>query len=240
MESIGDILLHISASLLSSDQGCLAEEMARAERGGVDSVHIDVMDGHYVRNLTFGPGVVRCLRKRTALPIWVHLEIENPELFIEDFAEAGADMIIFHWETCAEFESLIQRIRGLRLQVGLALKPEHRLDVVERSLGDVDLLLMMSVAPGCAGQDFQPRVLSKVASLRELIERESLAIDVGVDGGVNEATAFAIARAGANVFVVGSALYESEDLSEATERLRRSISSGWLDRGKSLSKRRPG
>jgi len=199
--------LKIAASLLSADFSKLSEEIKKAEVEGADLIHWDIMDGHFVPNITFGPAAIRALRDKTKLPFNTHLMIENPDNFIEKFAEAGSDTISVHAEACDSLRDTIKHVKGLGIKAGVALNPETPLNVVEHVLDDLDFLLIMTVNPGFGGQEFISEVLPKVRETRRIVDTRRLDIDIGVDGGINEKTAELAVKAGANVLVIGFAFY---------------------------------
>ena len=215
-------MIKIAPSILSADFARLGEQVAKAETGGADYIHVDVMDGHFVPNITIGPLVVAAIRPLTRLPLDVHLMIEHPESFLEDFAQAGADLITVHVETCPHLHRVVQQIHELRVRAGVSLNPATSLESVSEILPDVDLVLVMSVNPGFGGQSFIKNSLKKIARLREWLDTWHLAAELEVDGGVNTETAPAIAAAGANVLVAGTAIYGvTEGVGEGIASLRR-------------------
>jgi len=206
----------ISASILSADFGRLADEVRRAADGGVDSIHLDVMDGHFVDNLTMGPVVVGAVRPASDLPFHSHLMIDNPLAYAERFADAGSDLIVFHVEAGDEPSAVIEAIERTGKRPGIALNPETPAEAVHTYLDRVDLLLVMTVHPGWGGQSFIAEVLPKMRALRDEIDRRGLAVEVGVDGGVNLDTIGPARAAGGTVMVAGSALYDTDDDLAAT------------------------
>jgi ribulose-phosphate 3-epimerase len=212
---------HISASILNADFGSLGDDVARAAVAGVDSIHLDVMDGHFVDNLTFGPVVVGSIRDRTDLPFHSHLMISNPLAFAGRFAEAGSDVIVFHIESDDDPAEVILAIEAAGKLAGLALNPETPAEAVWAWLDRIDLLLVMTVHPGWGGQAFIDDVLPKMSALRGEIDRRGLELPIGVDGGVNRETIGRAASAGGEIMVVGSALYETAgDLGPTVAALR--------------------
>jgi len=211
----------ISASLLNADFARLGEEVERAAAGGVDSIHLDVMDGHFVPNLTMGPVVVEAVRPRTPLPFHSHLMISQPLRYVEAFANAGSDLVVFHVEAEDEPRTVIERIHRTGRAAGVAINPETPAEAAYPYLEEIDLLLVMTVHPGFGGQAFITDVLPKLAALRAEAERRSLDLPIGVDGGVNEDTIGAAYHAGGDVLVVGSGLYRhAGDLHEMVAELR--------------------
>ena len=211
-------MVKIAPSILSADFSCLAAEIARVEAHGVDYLHVDVMDGHFVPNITIGPGVVRDIRKHSRLPFDIHLMIEHPELYIEPFAEAGADLITVHAEACVHLHRVLQSIRTLGVRAGVALNPATPLTMVEHVLNDVDLVLCMTVNPGFGGQEFIKAVCPKISSLRQMLQGRE--IEVEVDGGINADTARMAVAAGADVLAAGSFIFEAEDIGAVLRSLR--------------------
>jgi len=212
---------HISASILNADFGALAAEVSRAADGGVDSIHLDVMDGHFVDNLTMGPVVVDAVRPATDLPIHSHLMISNPLAFAERFAEAGSDLIVFHVEVDDDPTAVISAIERAGRRPGIAVNPETPAASVHPYLERVDLVLAMTVHPGWGGQSFIVDVLPKIGELRAEIDRRGLDVAIGVDGGVNLSTIRAAHEAGGDVLVTGSALYSTDgDLQPVVTKLR--------------------
>ncbi|HFB83801.1 MAG TPA: ribulose-phosphate 3-epimerase, partial [Thermodesulfatator sp.] len=185
-----------------------------------DVIHIDVMDGHFVPNLTIGPLVVRAIRPTTELPFDVHLMIEAPERYIEDFAEAGADWISVHVETCPHLHRTIQQIKSLGKWAGVAINPATPLEALDYILEEIDYVLIMSVNPGFGGQSFIPSSLRKIARLRELISQRGLSVAIEVDGGINLSTISQVSLAGAEIFVAGSAIYGTQNYQETILKLR--------------------
>ena len=201
--------VRIAPSILSSDFAHLADEIAAVEQAGADLLHVDVMDGHFVPNLTIGPPIVESIRKVTSLPLDCHLMITNPDDFIDEFAQAGANYITVHVETCPHLHRTIQFIKEKGLKAGVTLNPATSLVTLEAILPDVDLVLIMSVNPGFGGQRFIPGALEKIRRARALIDGTGLPILLEVDGGVKVDNAGAIVTAGADILVAGSAIFEA-------------------------------
>jgi ribulose-phosphate 3-epimerase len=210
----------IAPSILSADFTRLGDEVRAIERAGADWVHVDVMDGRFVPNLTIGPPVVKALRKVTQLPLDVHLMIVEPERYVEAFAEAGADHILVHAEASPHLHRTLQKIRSLGKRAGVVINPHTPEDSLRYVLPELDEILVMSVNPGFGGQAFLPSVLPKVAALRRLIDEGGYAIDLEIDGGINEATAARAVAAGANVLVAGTAVFDRPDYAAAIRALR--------------------
>lgn len=214
------VSIQIAPSILSADFGRLAEEVQEAERSGADWIHVDVMDGHFVPNITAGPPLVRAVRRATKLPVDVHLMIREPERYLDAFVDAGASVLSVHGEASLHLQRTLSRIRTLGARAGVVLNPHILEDSVRYLLGDVDLILVMSVNPGFGGQPFLPQVLPKIAALRDWIDRSGLTIDLEVDGGVQPATAKAATQAGARVLVAGEAIFGQPDRAAAIRALR--------------------
>ncbi|WP_069801448.1 ribulose-phosphate 3-epimerase [Thermogemmatispora onikobensis] len=211
-------------SILSADFSRLGEQVRAAEEAGVQRIQIDVMDGHFVPNISMGPLIVEAVRRSTSLPLEAHLMITNPEYYIEAFAQAGADVIIVHQETCPHLHRIVQQIKEAGKQAGVALNPSTPVWLLEDILSLLDLVLIMTVNPGFGGQEFIPETLPKIARLRQQLTERQLRCDLEVDGGINEHTAPLVVRAGANLLVAGSAIYNRrESVAAAVERLRRAL-----------------
>ncbi len=213
----------IAPSILSADFAKLGDEIKAVEQAGADWIHIDVMDGHFVPNITMGPLIVEAAKRSTGLPLDVHLMIENPDLYIEDFAKAGADYISVHVETCPHLNRSIQLIRESGARPGVVLNPATGLSSVEWVMEYIDFILFMSVNPGFGGQVFIGNCLEKIAAAKEIIKDKGLSTLIQVDGGVNEKTIGKICRAGADVLVAGSAIFGRGDYTDAIEHFRRLI-----------------
>ena len=210
----------IAPSILSADFARLAEEVARVEEAGADWLHVDVMDGHFVPNLTIGPPVVEALRKVTSLPLDVHLMMTNPDAFIGEFAEAGADYLTVHVETCPHLHRTVQLIKERGVKAGVTLNPATPSSTLSEIVGDADLILIMSVNPGFGGQKFIPSSLQKIANVRALIDQTHSHALLEVDGGVKPDNAESILAAGADVLVAGSAVFSHHDYAVAITALR--------------------
>jgi len=216
----------VAPSILSADFGRLAEEVAAVEAAGADWIHVDVMDGRFVPNLTIGPPVVAALRKRTRLPLDVHLMIVEPEKHLDAFAAAGADVISVHTEACVHLHRTVQHIHALGKRAGVVVNPATSEEGLRYVLGSVDLVLVMSVNPGFGGQSFLPEVLPKVAALRKLIDAQGRHVDLEIDGGIHDGTAEQAVRAGARVLVAGNAVFTKPSYKEAIAVLRQSAAKG--------------
>ncbi len=210
----------IAPSILSADFSCLGQEIRAVEEAGADWIHVDVMDGHFVPNITMGPLVVEAVRRSTPLPVDVHLMIENPDLYIDEFSRAGADYLSVQAEACVHLHRTIQHIKEQGVKAGAVLNPATPLAVLEDVLPDLDFVLIMTVNPGFGGQKFIQSALDKIRRLKAMLQARGLKTLVQVDGGVNADTVQAIARAGADVFVAGSAVFNSSDYKEAIKALK--------------------
>jgi ribulose-phosphate 3-epimerase len=210
--------MKIAPSILSADFGALAQDVARVEAGGADQLHVDVMDGRFVPNITVGPLVVEAIRKRTRLPLDVHLMIVEPERYLGDFVAAGADAVTVHVEACPHLQRTLARIRELGARAGVALNPSTHPSAIEYVLDDLDLVLVMSVNPGFGGQQFIPSALAKVRQVRTLLGGRP--VDVSVDGGVKVDHARALAEHGASILVAGSAIFGASDPAALVRQLR--------------------
>ena len=218
--------IKISPSILSADFSHLAEQVREAEDAGVDYIHVDVMDGHFVPNITIGPLIVKALRPITKLPLDVHLMIENPERYIEDFSKAGADIITVHQETCPHLHRTIQQIHDLDIRAGVSINPSTPVSTLDEIIAEVDLVLVMSVNPGFGGQSYISSCTSKIQKLREMLDRCGSSADLEVDGGVNVKTVSEVVAAGANAFVAGSAVFnDKQSVAENVRLLRDKIAS---------------
>ena len=210
----------IAPSLLSADFGRLADEIAQVERGGADLLHVDVMDGHFVPNITIGPVVVRAIRKAASVPLDVHLMIEDPDRYLDAFADAGAARISVHAEVLPHMHRTVHAIKALGVKAGVAINPSTPVGVLEDIAGDLDHVLVMSVNPGFGGQTFIPHSESKLRAVRQLLARVGSSAPIEVDGGVDHGNAARIVAAGADILVAGSAIFAAPDVERATRELR--------------------
>ena len=210
----------VAPSILSADFSRLGDEIRAVENSGADVIHVDVMDGNFVPNITIGPPVVESVRRVTDLPLDVHLMIADADRYIEDFASAGADWITVHVEACPHLHRTIGRIKELGKKAGAVLNPATPLVTLDEILGDVDLVMLMSVNPGFGGQSFIRSSINKIKNLRKMIEERGLAVGIEVDGGVSPATIADVAGAGGNIFVAGSAVFGQQDYAEVIRQMK--------------------
>ena len=203
--------IQISPSILSADFSRLGSEIKRLEDGGADMIHVDVMDGHFVPNLTMGPPIIKALRQYTSLPFDVHLMISPVHKYIQDYADAGADIITIHPEATENLQESIKHIKKLNKKVGVSLNPETKINKVTNFLSEVDLILVMSVHPGFGGQKFMPEVLDKIKELKEIKDQKNLDFDIEIDGGINFDNHKLAIEAGANILVSGTTIFKSNN-----------------------------
>jgi len=213
-------MIKLAPSLLSADFSNLEKEIEKVEVGGANWIHIDVMDGHFVPNITIGPPVVKSLRKSTNLPFDVHLMIEKPEMYVEDFIKAGADILTVHQEASVHLHRLIQTIKELGIKAGVSINPATPVCILDDILGEVDIVLIMSVNPGFGGQKFIPLALEKIRKLHKYKMDNSLKFEIEVDGGINMENALDIVKAGANVLVAGSAVYCASSVEDRVRKFK--------------------
>jgi ribulose-phosphate 3-epimerase len=213
----------IAPSILSADFSRLGEEVRAVEKAGADLIHVDVMDGHFVRNITIGPLVVTGLRKLTSLPLDVHLMIEEPEHYIEPFAQAGSTWITIHAEVCTRLSQIVKRIRKLNVKPGVVLNPSTPLKTLYPILDETDLVLLMSVHPGFAGQSFIPSTLKKIERLRKIVDQNHYSLEIEVDGGVKLENIGEVSRAGGDIFVLGTGIFKTKDYGETIRKLKQEI-----------------
>jgi ribulose-phosphate 3-epimerase len=216
--------IKLAPSILSADFARLGEQVAEATKAGADYIHVDVMDGHFVPNITIGAPVVASLRTWTHLPLDVHLMIEQPDRYISQFASSGANIITVHVEACSHLHRTVHLIKELGVKAGVSLNPATPLSSIEEIISHVDLVLIMSVNPGFGGQVFIPESLDKISHLRRMLDSNNLAIELEVDGGININNAPSIVEAGANVLAVGSSVFKAEEgISQSLQRMRKAI-----------------
>jgi len=216
--------IKLAPSILSADFARIGEQVTEVVEAGADYIHIDVMDGHFVPNITIGAPVLASIRPLTTLPLDVHLMIAHPERYISDFATAGADIITVHIEACTHLHKTVQSIKELGIKAGVSLNPATSLSMIEEIIPYIDLVLIMSVNPGFGGQDFIPATLPKIAKLRKILDDNKLSAELEVDGGVNIDNAPGIVQAGADVLVAGNSIFKSrEGIGKALQSLRESV-----------------
>ena len=217
-------MIKLAPSILSADFARLLEDVKKVEKAGCEYLHIDVMDGHFVPNITLGPGIVNSLRKDVNMVFDAHLMIENPDNYIKEFADAGCDIIVVHQEACTHLHRTIQNIKSHGIKAGVALNPATPIETIKYVLQDVDMVLLMSVNPGFGGQSYIPVVTEKIKELKALIDEMNLDIDIEVDGGVKPSNIAEVVNAGANVIVAGSAIFNAGNIDEAVKSLRENAS----------------
>ena len=213
-------MIKIAPSILSADFSNLAADIIKVEEAGCDLLHIDVMDGHFVPNITLGPPIIKSLKGKTTMPFDVHLMIENPDKYIRDFIDAGADIITVHSEACIHLHRTIQNIKALGAKAAVSLNPATSLTDIEYVLEDLDMVLIMTVNPGFGGQSFIPNMLTKIKKLKKMIDEKNLNVDVQVDGGIGPNNIHLVTEAGANIIVAGSAIFNSKDIKATVAQMR--------------------
>jgi ribulose-phosphate 3-epimerase len=214
---------YIAPSLLSADFGRLAEEVGAVEKAGADLLHVDVMDGRFVPNITIGPPVVAAIKRCAKLPLDVHLMIVEPERYIEAFADAGADVLTVHAEATPHLQRVVARVRELGKKAGVSLNPSTSLSAIEWVLTDIDMVLLMTVNPGFGGQEYLPSMTGKIELLRSQLVRSGLSVDIEVDGGIKTDNVAEVVRAGANVIVSGSGIFKTNDYGKTISAMRDNI-----------------
>ncbi len=217
-------MIKLAPSMLSADFSQLANQVQMVEAAGVEYLHIDVMDGHFVPNISFGASVMKSIKQHTNLVMDVHLMIENPDLYIEDFVNAGADIITVHVEACRHLHRTIQKIKSYGIKAGVSLNPATPLVMIDEVLDYLDMVLIMSVNPGFGGQSFIETSIDKIARLKSMIDMAELNIDIQVDGGIKLSNVKKVVDAGANIIVAGSAIFGADDIPEAVRKFRKAVS----------------
>lgn len=217
-------MIKLAPSILSADFARLLEDVKKVEKAGCEYLHIDVMDGHFVPNITLGPGIVKSLRKDVNMVFDAHLMIENPDKYIADFVDAGCDMIVVHQEACTHLHRTIQNIKSHNIKAGVSLNPGTPIETIKHVLDDVDMVLIMTVNPGFGGQSFIESMVEKIEELKALIDSKNLNIDIQVDGGIKPENVNKVVKAGANIIVAGSAIFNSDDIEETVKLFRKNAS----------------
>mgnify|MGYP000915933047 FL=1 len=213
-------MIKVAPSILSANFSNLANEVDKVEKAGADILHIDIMDGHFVPNITMGPPIVASLREKTSLPFDVHLMISEPDKFIDDFVKAGADIICVHQEACTHLNRTIYNIKDRGIKAAVALNPATSLSTLDYVLDDIDMILLMTVNPGFGGQTFIKSMVNKISDLKKIVDEKKLILDIEVDGGINGDNVKDVIAAGANVIVAGSYIYKAKDIKGAIDSLR--------------------
>ncbi|WP_270646513.1 ribulose-phosphate 3-epimerase [Paeniclostridium hominis] len=213
-------MIKIAPSILSADFARLLEDVKKVENAGCEYLHIDVMDGHFVPNITLGPNVVKSLRKDVKMVFDAHLMIENPDNYIKDFVDAGCDIIVVHEEACTHLHRTIQNIKSHNVKAGVALNPATPIENIKYVLKDLDMVLIMTVNPGFGGQSFIDRMVDKIKEVKSLIDEQGLNVDIQVDGGIKPSNVDKVVKAGANVIVAGSAIFNSDDIEATVKEFR--------------------
>lgn len=213
-------MIKMAPSILSADFARLLEDVKKVERAGCEYLHIDVMDGHFVPNITLGPAIIKSLRKDVNMVFDAHLMIENPDNYIKDFVDAGCDMIVVHEEACTHLHRTIQNIKSFNVKAGVALNPATPIENIKYILNDIDMVLIMTVNPGFGGQSFIGTMVDKIKELKTLIDEKGLDVDIQVDGGIKPSNVSEVVKAGANVIVAGSAIFNSDDIEATVKEFR--------------------
>ena len=212
--------IKLAPSILDADFTCLERELRKIESGGADLIHLDIMDGNFVPNISFGPKIVESIKSKTSLPLEVHLMVEKPENHIKSFINAGGDIIIVHYETSKHLDKLIQTINKADVKSGIALIPATPLNVIEYLINKIDILLIMAVNPGFGGQKFIPEMFNKIEKARKIIDNQKKSISLAVDGGINLDNISKVVRAGADIIVVGQIIFKSANSEETTKKIK--------------------
>ena len=214
-------MIKLAPSILSADFARLLEDVKKVEKAGCEYLHIDVMDGHFVPNITLGPTIVKSLRKDVNMIFDTHLMIENPDNYIKDFVDAGSDLIVVHQEACKHLHRTIQNIKSYGVKAGVALNPATPIETIKHVIGEVDMVLIMTVNPGFGGQSFIEEMLNKIQELKSLIDEKQLNVDIQVDGGIKPENVSKVVEAGANVIVAGSAIFNSDNIEDTVKLFRK-------------------
>ena len=217
-------MIKLAPSILSAAFARLLEDVKKVEKAGCEYLHIDVMDGHFVPNITLGPAIVKSLRRDVNMVFDTHLMIENPDDYIKDFVDAGSDLIVVHAEACRHLHRTIQNIKSYNVKVGVALNPATSIESIKHIIEDVDMVLIMTVNPGFGGQSFIESMLEKIKELKQLIDDKNLNVDIQVDGGIKPDNIHKVVEAGANIIVAGSAIFNSENIEETVSLMRKNAS----------------
>ncbi|QJA09218.1 ribulose-phosphate 3-epimerase [Romboutsia sp. CE17] len=217
-------MIKLAPSILSADFARLLEDVKKVESAGCEYLHIDVMDGHFVPNITLGPGIVKSLRKDVNMVFDAHLMIENPDNYIKEFVEAGCDIIVVHQEACKHLHRTIQNIKSYNIKAGVALNPATPIETIKHVLEDVDMVLIMTVNPGFGGQSFIESTIPKIKELKSIIDSKNLKVDIQVDGGIKPENVDKVVDAGANIIVAGSAIFNSNNIQETVDLFRKNAS----------------
>ncbi len=217
-------MIKLAPSILAADFARLLEDVKKVENAGCEYLHIDVMDGHFVPNITLGPAIVKSLRKDVNMVFDAHLMIENPDQYVKDFVDAGCDLIVVHQEACRHLHRTIQNIKSHGIKVGVALNPATPIETIKHVLQDIDMVLIMTVNPGFGGQSFIESMIPKIQELKGLIDSQNLNVDIQVDGGIKPDNVASVVKAGANIIVAGSAIFNSDDIKSTVDLFRKNSS----------------
>ena len=214
-------MIKLAPSILSADFARLLEDVKKVENAGCEYLHIDVMDGHFVPNITLGPAIIKSLRKDVNMVFDAHLMIENPDQYIKEFVDAGCDLIVVHQEACKHLHRTVQNIKSYGIKAGVALNPATPIETIKYVLEDIDMVLIMTVNPGFGGQSFIESMIPKIKELKSLIDKKGLKIDIQVDGGIKPDNVDKVVKAGANIIVAGSAIFNSDDIQHTVDLFRK-------------------
>jgi len=214
-------MIKLAPSILSADFARLLEDVKKVENAGCEYLHIDVMDGHFVPNITLGPAIIKSLRKDVNMVFDAHLMIENPDQYIKEFVDAGCDLIVVHQEACKHLHRTIQNIKSYGIKAGVALNPATPIETIKYVLEDIDMVLIMTVNPGFGGQSFIESMIPKIKELKSLIDKKGLKVDIQVDGGIKPDNVDKVVKAGANIIVAGSAIFNSDDIQDTVDLFRK-------------------